>query len=188
MPLIALCTAKIPPTTLSPILSRAYKASERIHSSPNLFLLTTKDEDESQRYLADSITIPPIEGYIESPFLGWTVTQLASFLDGYASNTVIDSSTFLVADEQTAADGDTLLLVHNHNPNAQAEQGLASVRLSAKYAHSKAVAVSVASKDVIELRNLGDGDGVFRGGSRASRGDGGEGVKGGKAPRKKLGV
>ncbi|KAL4791509.1 hypothetical protein BDV19DRAFT_392987 [Aspergillus venezuelensis] len=184
MPLIALlCTAKVPPATLSSNLTRAYEASKAINSPPNLVLLTSSNTDELRGYTPDSITIPPIDGHTEYPFLGWTITQLASFLDRIKAITVLESSTFLVADQQTVSDGDTILLVHN----IHVQESLNSVRVSAEYANSEAVAVSVASKDVVEWRSLVDGDGVYRGG-RTSRGDGGKEVKKGRrAPRKKLG-
>ncbi|KAL4953708.1 hypothetical protein BDW69DRAFT_205669 [Aspergillus filifer] len=163
MPLIALLrTARVPPAILSSILRRTYEVANRIDSPPNLVLRTSSDGYGLRRSTPGFITIPPIEGHVQYPFLGWNIAQVASFLDGNTSNTVIDSSTFL---------------------------GLASVRVSAEYANCEAVAVSVASKDVAELRSLGHGDGVYRGGSRASRSDGEKGVKKGeKAVRKQLGV
>lgn len=76
---------------------------------------------------------------------------------------------------KTTLDEDTLLLVYNIGNSQE------SIRLSAGYANSQAVSVSVATTDVGELRSLADNDGVYRGGP-----DRPPPRKGGKAPRKQL--
>jgi hypothetical protein len=134
----------------------------------------TANAAELQKYTEDSVTKPPVES-LQYPFLGWDISKIARFLQENALNTVVDYTTFLVADEKTTSDEDTLLLVYNIDNSQE------SIRLSAAYANSEAVSVSVATKDVGELRSLADDDGVYRGGPR-----GPPPKKGGKAPRKQL--
>ena len=112
---------------------------------------------------------------LQYPFLGWDIGKIAQFLQENTSDTIVDYTTFLVADEKTALDEDTLLLVYD-------VEGLQeSIRLSACFANSEAVSVSVATKDVGELWTLADEDGVYRGGPQHP-----PPKKGGKAPRKRL--
>jgi uncharacterized protein (UPF0210 family) len=134
----------------------------------------TADAAELQKYTEDSVTMPPVES-LQYPFLGWDIGKIAQFLQEDASETVVDYTTFLVADEKTASDEDTLLLVYS------IEDSLESIRLSASYANSQAVSVSIATTDVGELRSLSDEDGVFRGGPQRP-----PPRKGGEAPRKQL--
>ncbi|KAL4941312.1 hypothetical protein BDV06DRAFT_223269 [Aspergillus oleicola] len=184
------CTHEVSPAALSSILSTAYEASNKIDSPPDLVLLTTSDGDELQKYTYNPVTISPVDfDTSQSPFLGWNLSQIVEFLRESTSNTVVDRSTFLVADGQTNSDGDTLLLVHNHTHAIQGPRDLQTVRLSAEYVNSEAIAVSVATKDVGELSSLVGSDGVFRGG-RGSRYGGENGLevkRGGRASRKKLG-
>ncbi|KEY81503.1 hypothetical protein BA78_8012 [Aspergillus fumigatus] len=155
-----ICTHEVSPTVITSILSTAYKAST--------------DAAELQEYTDDSVTKLPVES-LQYPFLGWDIGKIAQFLQENASDTIVDYTTFLVADEKTALDEDTLLLVYD-------VEGLQeSIRLSACFANSEAVSVSVATKDVGELWTLADEDGVYRGGPQHP-----PPKKGGKAPRKRL--
>lgn len=134
----------------------------------------TADAAELQKYTKDSVTKPPVES-LQYPFLGWDIGKIAQFLQENAPKSVLDHTTFLAADEKTASYEDTLLLVYN------IEDPQESIRLSAGYANSGAVSVSVATMDVGELRSLADDDGVYRGGPQRPPPQ-----KGGKAPRKQL--
>ncbi|EAL89391.1 conserved hypothetical protein [Aspergillus fumigatus Af293] len=155
-----ICTHEVSPTVITSILSTAYKAST--------------DAAELQDYTDDSVTKLPVES-LQYPFLGWDIGKIAQFLQENTSDTIVDYTTFLVADEKTALDEDTLLLVYD-------VEGLQeSIRLSACFANSEAVSVSVATKDVGELWTLADEDGVYRGGPQHP-----PPKKGGKAPRKRL--
>lgn len=156
------------------MLSTAYDASSKIDSPPNLILVTTADTAELQKHTYSSVTKLPIES-LQYPFLGWDIGKIAQFLRENARETVLDQTTFLVADDKTALDEDTMLLVHD------IEDSQTSIRLSAAYVNSRAVSVSVATTDVRELRSLADDDGVYRGGPQCPPPQ-----KGGKAPRKKL--
>lgn len=112
----------------------------------------------------------------QSPFLGWELEKIAEFLTKNTRGTVVDQAVFLVADGQTANDKDTLLLVHNLDGSS-----LQSVRVSAACGNTEAISVSVATKDLDELRSLVDDDGIFRGGRRGQLPK-----KGGRAPKKQL--
>ncbi|GFF57958.1 hypothetical protein IFM62136_03620 [Aspergillus lentulus] len=169
-----ICTHEVSPTVITSILSTAYEASINIDSPPSLILIMTADAGELKKYTYDSITMPPVES-LQYPFLGWDIGKIAHFLQENAANTVVDYTTFLVADEKTASDEDTLLLVYN------IEDSLESIRLSAGYANSQAVSVSVATTDVGESQSLVDEDGVYRGGPQLP-----PPKMGGKAPRKQL--
>ncbi|RHZ45473.1 uncharacterized protein CDV56_104071 [Aspergillus thermomutatus] len=165
-----ICTHEV----ITSVLSTAYEASSKIDSPPSLILVMTANAAELQKYTKDSVTKPPVES-LQYPFLGWDIGKIAQFLQENASKTVVDHTTFLVADEKTTSDEDTLLLVYN------IEDSQESIRLSAGYANSQAVSVSVATTDVGELRSLADDDGVYRGGPQRP-----PPKKGGKAPRKQL--
>lgn len=102
-----------------------------------------------------------------------------------ADGSVVDPRVFLIADEKTAKDEDTLLLVQSSGKEQNEDHfGLHHVRVAADYANTEAVALSVATKDVEGLLGLADGEGVYRGG-RGGR-DHQPPKKGGKAPRKQL--
>ncbi|KAL4885630.1 hypothetical protein BJY04DRAFT_214422 [Aspergillus karnatakaensis] len=183
-----ICTYQVPPATLSSILSIAYSSSQKLDSPPSLILLWNNNPSELQEITYDSMTQPPIDTALENQFVGWSVDKVAEFLHsnlvGTDRNTVLDYSVFLVADERTSVDGDTLLLVHVQHIDGAREREVESVRVSAEYVNSKAVGVSVAAEDVAGLRSLVDEDGVFRGGrDRAERA---LPKKGGSAPRKQL--
>ncbi|KAF7173099.1 hypothetical protein CNMCM5623_005345 [Aspergillus felis] len=169
-----ICTHEVSPTVITSILSTAYEASRKIDSPPSLILVTTADPAELQKYTYDSVTKPPVES-LQYPFLGCDIGKIAQFLQENASNTVVDHTTFLVADEKTASDEDSLLLVYS------IEDSQERIRLSAAYANSQAVSVSVATTDVNESRSLADDDGVYRGGPQRPPPQ-----KGGRAPRKQL--
>ncbi|KAL4786981.1 hypothetical protein BJX76DRAFT_354596 [Aspergillus varians] len=169
-----ICTHEVPPPIISSILSKAYEASDKIDSPPSLLLLTTADGDELRKHTKDSVTKPPVDAF-QSPFLGWDISRIATFLQDNAQKTVVDRTAFLVADDQTMVDEDTLLLAYN------VEGSLETVRLSTAFANSQAVSVSVATTDVAEIRSLADDDGVYRGGRQ-----GPPPKKGGEAPKKQL--
>ncbi|KAF7137110.1 hypothetical protein CNMCM5793_007174 [Aspergillus hiratsukae] len=169
-----ICTHEVSPTVITSILSTAYEASSKIDSPPSLILVMTANAAELRKYTEDSVTMPPVES-LQYPFLGWDIGKVAQFLQENALDTVVDYTTFLVADEKTTSDEDTLLLVYNDDNSQE------SIRLSARYGNSEAVAVSVATKDVGELRSLADDDGVYRGGPQRP-----PPKKGGRAPRKQL--
>lgn len=143
-------------------------------SPPTLLLLTEGDGNTLRQYTYDSVSQPPVDSF-QSPFLGWELEKIAEFLSENTRGTVVDQAVFLVADGQTANDGDTLLLVHNLDGSLQ------SVRVSAAYGNTEAISVSVATTDLDELRSLVDDDGVFRGGRRGQ-----PPKKGGSAPKKQL--
>ncbi|KAL4903976.1 hypothetical protein BDW74DRAFT_154947 [Aspergillus multicolor] len=169
-----ICTHEVSSKVLSSILSTAYEAASQIDSPPSLILLTTSDGDELRKYTKDSVTNPPVESF-QSPFLDWKHKDIAKFLQENTSKTVIDRTTFLVADQQTITDEDTLLLVYS------IEGDLETLRLSVEFVNSQAVSVSIATTDLAELRSLADEDGVYRGGPQRP-----PPKKGGKAPRKQL--
>lgn len=110
----------------------------------------------NSRSTQKTVTKPPVES-VQYPFLGWDIAKIVHFLQENASKTVVDGTAFLIADVKTTLDEDTLLLVYNIGNSQE------SIRLSAGYANSQAVSVSVATTDVGELRSLADNDGVYRG-------------------------
>ncbi|RAL12494.1 uncharacterized protein BO97DRAFT_405440 [Aspergillus homomorphus CBS 101889] len=169
-----ICTHEVSSTVIASILSKAYETARKIDSPASLLLLTTTSAADLQQYTEGSATKPPVASS-PYPFLCWDIGKIARFLCENASMTVVDHSVFLVADEKTAFDEDTLLLVHS------VENSQVSIRLSAGYANSQAVSVSVATTDVGELRSLADEDGVYRGGPERP-----PPIRGGKAPRKQL--
>ena len=111
--------------------------------------------------------------------------QAADFILQNAKGSAVSNALFLVADKRTSEDQNTLLLVAIAKRGiGSAEFDLESVRVSAEFANTESVAVSVATTGVNELVALADGDGVYRGGS--------DGIprqppkKGGPAPRKQF--
>lgn len=131
------------------------------------------------------MTHPPIESPFRSPFLGWSIRDVAQFLNENADGSIVDSRVFLIADEETTRDGDTLLLVQSSGQGEDEDRlALKCVRVAAEHVNTEAVAVSVATKDVEELLSSVDGDWVYRG-RRGGR-DGHKPKKGGKAPKKQL--
>ncbi|KAL4821198.1 hypothetical protein BDW67DRAFT_179901 [Aspergillus spinulosporus] len=150
-----ICTHEVSPAVLSTILSTAYKASSKPNSPPSLLVLTTADGHKLRKYKRDSVTKPPIDSF-QSPFLGWDVNKTAQFIQENASKSVIDRTALLAADDQTAADEDTLLVYI-------VEGSLETIRVSAEFVNSQAVSVAVATTDIGELRSLADDDGVYRG-------------------------
>ncbi|KAL4927106.1 uncharacterized protein BDV17DRAFT_137496 [Aspergillus undulatus] len=176
-------THEIQPAILSSILTSAYKAAAEISTKPSLKLLTQQDHDTLWQYASlppdvISVTYPPLPSTsIQSPFLTCDPNEVCSLLNGLLPDTWINPLVFLIADEVTARDGDTLLLGQNLGDDFQ------TVRLSAAYVNTESVAVAVGSKDVREIRRLVDEDGVFRGGLRRSRPP----MRGRETPRKMLG-
>lgn len=149
-----------PTQVISSILTTAYNTAKETYLPPALLILTGDDRNALRKYTYDSISKPPVDSSsFRSPFLGWELEKIAGFLNENAHGTVVDYAVFLVADEQTANDEDTLLLVHNLCGGGL----LRSVCVSAAYANLEAVFVSVAATDIGELGGLVDGDGVFRG-------------------------
>ncbi|PKY00337.1 hypothetical protein P168DRAFT_219326, partial [Aspergillus campestris IBT 28561] len=126
-------------------------------------------------YRTDSMAIPPID-LTMSPFIGWDASDITRFLRSNATGTVINDSLFLLADETTATDGESLLLVQADY--SRQELSLESVRLSAECVNSVPVAVSVGCGNVRELQSIVHSDGVFRYGTPPVQGD--------AAPRKQL--
>lgn len=133
------------------------------------------DKDTLNHYTPDSVTSLPIDS-TPSLFIEWDVLDIAQFLLASATGTVIDNRLFLVADETTARDGESLLLVQVDH--SQQELLLESVRLSAECVNAAPVAVSVGSGDVRELQSIVHSDGIFRYGAPPKQGD--------TAPRKQL--
>lgn len=85
---------------------------------------------------------------------------------------MVKPGVFLVADERTGEDGDSLLLVQNPGQaqgHRESETAPKCVRLAAEYVNIQAVAVSIATSGVEELVSLADSDGVFRGGSEGGQ-------------------
>jgi len=99
--------------------------------------------------------------------------QISQFLDENATDSILSTRTFVVADQRTAEDS-TLLLVD------LGSDGFDMVRVSASQVNVQATCVWVATTSVNELRSIADGDGIFRGGG------GPEPKRGGAAPRKQL--
>ncbi|KAI9927081.1 hypothetical protein ASPWEDRAFT_46564 [Aspergillus wentii DTO 134E9] len=164
-------THEVHPQTLSSILINAYRKATEIKSPPTIILLTETSKEAIQAYNYDSITHPPIDSF-KSPFLGWDLPKVAQFLTENAKKSRVDAWVFLIADEKTAEDGETLLLAQSDS------NGLKSVRVTGEDVNTEAIAVSVATKDVGELITLVGEDGVYRSGYSKK--------KGGSAPRKQL--
>lgn len=102
-----------------------------------------------------------------------------------ADGSIVDPCVFLTANEETAEDGGTLLLVQSSGKEQNEDHpALYHVRVAADYVNTEAVTVSVATKDVGELLSLVDRDGVYRGGRGGK--DDHRPKKGGKAPKKQL--
>lgn len=131
------------------------------------------------------MTYPPVESPLKSPFLGWSIRDATQLLSENADGSIVDWRVFLVADEETAKDGDALLMVQNVGQGEDDKLALKCVRLAAEHVNAEAVAVSVAIKDVEELLSLVDGNGVYRGGM-GGRDSHQSPKKGGKAPKKQL--
>jgi hypothetical protein len=111
------------------------------------------------------VTQTPVEPSFTSPFLGWSVQDVARFLTQNAEGSIVEPGLFLIADEKTAEDGNTLLLVQVQIQKRH-DSGLTlrTVRLAAEFVNTEAVAVSIGATGADELLNMVDGDGVFRGG------------------------
>ncbi|KAL1863327.1 hypothetical protein Plec18170_000161 [Paecilomyces lecythidis] len=168
--------------TFSSILKVAYNEADRLDSPASLVLLREATKNSIHRYTRDSVTFPPIEDSFTSPFLGWSAHDIARFLSENAEGTIVDPGVFLIADDKTAEDRGTLLLVQVQDEKLQGGGfELKKVRLAAEFVNTETVAVSVAAKGVDELLSITDGDGVFRGGTRSN-----PPRKGGATPRKQL--
>ena len=170
---------------LSSILTAAYQKATEIKSPPALVVLAETSREALHQYNNDSVTRPPIDSSFQSPFLGWDIRSVAQFVRDNAKGSMVDPGVFLIADEKTVEDGETLLLVQS--TDLEQEQGkdpftLESVRVAGEDASIEAVAVSVATKDVAELVSLVDGNGVLRASSSTP-----QPRKGGKAPKKQIG-
>lgn len=172
---------------LSSILTAAYQKATEIKSPPALVLLAETSREALHQYKNDFVTHPPIDSSSQSPFLGWDVRSVARFMRDNAKGSMVDPGVFLITDEKTAEDGETLLLVQSTDLEEGQEQGkdsfaLEHVRVAGEDANIEAVAVSVATKDMGELVSLADGTGVFRASSSTT-----QPRKGGKAPKKQIG-
>lgn len=129
------------------------------------------------------MTRTPVESLFTSSFLGWSAHCVAQFLTENAEGSIVEPGLFFLADDKTADDGDTLLLVQVQRKERDGTGStLKTVRLAAEFANTEAVAVSIGTKGVDELLALVDEDGVFRGGRARSKPQSLK--KGEKAPRK----
>lgn len=131
------------------------------------------------------MTYPPVESPLKSPFLGWSIRDAGQLLNENADGSIVDSRVFLVADEETAKDEDTLLMVQNVGQREDDKLALKCVRLAAEHVNTEAVTVSVATKDIEEILSLVNGNVVY-GGGMGGRDSHQPPKKGGKAPRKQL--
>lgn len=98
----------------------------------------------------------------------------------------MSSTLFLVADEKTSQDENTLLLVELQTSDQYTDRlELKSVRLAAAFANTSSVAVSVGSTSIDEMLSLiASRDGIYRGGR--DRPGWKPPQKGGPAPRKQF--
>lgn len=147
-----------------------------------LILLTETSRQSIHHYTRDSVTRTPVEPSLISPFLGWSVQDVARFLAQSADGSIVEPGLFLIADKKTAEDGNTLLLAQVQSQKRD-DGGLTlkAMRLAAEFVNTEAVAVSIGTKGVDELLNMVDGDGVFRGGKGTQ-----PPKKGGDAPKKQM--
>ena len=165
---------------LSSIFASGYRRAEEIDTPASLIILN--ERTRSSIHGLESVTQVPFELSTKSPFLGWDVNEVARFLLENASGSHVSSEVFLIADEQTAEDRSTLLMVQNSRESFDNDNRvLRTVRVGADFINIEPVAVSVGSKSVNELLSIVDEDGVFRGGR------GPPPKQGGPAPRKRLG-
>lgn len=132
------------------------------------------------------MTHTPIERSFTSPFLGWSADDVARFLTENAEGSIVEPELFILADEKTAEDGNTLLLVQvQRKERYEGGFTLKTVRLAAEFVNTEAVAVSIGAKGLDELLIMVDEDGVCRG----ARGDSHRPQppkKGGEAPKKQM--
>lgn len=121
-----------------------------------------------------------------SPFVGWSAHDIARFLTENAEGSIVEPTLFLIADEKTAEDGNTLLLVKVQTKERY-DGGLTlkTVSLAAEFVNIEAVAVPIGAKGVDELLDMVDGDGVFRGG-RGNMTGRQPPKNGGDAPKKQM--
>lgn len=98
----------------------------------------------------------------------------------------MDSTLFLVADETTSEDGNTLVLVKVQTSDQDTDKlEVKSVRLAAEFANTSSIAVSVGSTDIEEMLSLiVSRDEVYRAGT--DRPGWRPPKKGGPAPRKQF--
>lgn len=98
----------------------------------------------------------------------------------------MDSTLFLVADEKTSEDGNTLVLVKVQTSDQHTDElDFKSVRLAAEFANTSSVAVSVGSTSIEEMLSLiVSKDEVYRAGR--DRPGWRPPQKGGPAPRKQF--
>ncbi|BCR84393.1 uncharacterized protein ACHE_11795A [Aspergillus chevalieri] len=157
-PLISVvCTANIPPTILSTILTNTYDNDPECE--PALILLSTNSKSDWEAYTLDSATQAPVTESFVSPFVGMTVQQIARCLRANASGTLLSETYFYVADERTAED-QTLLLVEVEGEDVE---GLRSVRVSGECANPDGVALTVGTIGFEEIESLIGDDGVYHG-------------------------
>ncbi|KAL1957773.1 hypothetical protein VTO42DRAFT_5491 [Malbranchea cinnamomea] len=155
--------------TLSSIIGTAYNSDDNVDTDQSLVLFSDPSDSAFRCYTLDSFTRVPVDKTFKSPFIGWDIDRIAVFLRENATDTVIDSSLFLVADEQTASD-QTLLLVNVERDDVyyqkkQGKMAMTKVRLVPEFANSCPVAITIGCMGANELESEADEDGVYRGGS-----------------------
>ncbi|KAJ5664962.1 uncharacterized protein N7477_007410 [Penicillium maclennaniae] len=154
----------ISPSVYSSILSAAYHEADTLNSPATLVLLTQATKDAINQLTRDSVTHSPVKRSFTSPFLGWSAHNVAQFLSETAEGSIVDPGLFLLADDTTAEDENTLLLVQvQRTERCKNQFSLRSVRLAARFLNTEAVAVSIGAKGIDERLTRVDGDGVFSG-------------------------
>lgn len=150
-------------TSHSSSMQRTIKPILSTHQQRFCFSETTRNS--IYQYTRDSVTRTPVESSFTSPFLGWSAHCVAQFLTENVKGSIVEPGLFLLADDKTTDDGDTLLLVQvQRKERDKTGSTLKKVRLAAEFANTEAVAVSIGTKAVDELLALVDEDGIFRGG------------------------
>lgn len=126
-------------------------------------LLGGNTKESLGQYTRYSQSSAPIDPSFKSPFIGWSIDDIAAFLFHNAEGTYVNPMLFLVADQQTSEDGNTFLLVQIEFSETEGEEyELISCRISAEAANVSAVTVSVGSGCVSEMVDLVQSDGVYR--------------------------
>ncbi|KAL4871524.1 hypothetical protein BDV12DRAFT_194287 [Aspergillus spectabilis] len=87
-----ICTHEVSLTVITSILRTTYEASAKVDLPPSrlLLLLTTSDGGDLREYTYGSVTTPPVKS-VQSLFLGWTLTQIAEFLQKNTENAAVRS-------------------------------------------------------------------------------------------------
>ncbi|PGH27446.1 hypothetical protein AJ80_00924 [Polytolypa hystricis UAMH7299] len=173
-----ICTHAVDPALLSSIIEEAYRESN--DTAESLVLLSNATSGATfQDYTAEAYTRAPISPSFKSPFIGWTIEQIATFLKDKAEDTAVEGFYFLVADEQTSKDH-TLLFVDtlfnevenegdddedndkDDDDEEKRQEGFLTVRLLPKFVNQYSVAIAVGSMGTNELADEADEEGVYR--------------------------